>query len=217
MGYSLAHVSAAVQDRGRDRHRQRLARRMRRRRLHRPPTTCRANVTQQSITIYSATTPASGTTAADAGPAHRRARQDRPRRGSGTDVCRPAQSDRPRAAPERLPRQLPRHPRSVGGRRYGTLYGPNVDVNGVATAGEGLIPGREYIATLDDGSGKKRVDDGGADPRQLQPGGAVPRPRALVGLARRLRRARDGERVGPQAAAARSRSPMPARASACTT
>ena len=36
---------------------------------------------------------------------------------------------------------------------YGTLYGPNVDVNGVATAGEGMIPGREYIGTLDDGTG----------------------------------------------------------------
>ena len=40
---------------------------------------------------------------------------------------------------------------------YGTLYGPNVIVSGLATGGEGLIPGREYIATLDDGSGRKRV------------------------------------------------------------
>ena len=40
---------------------------------------------------------------------------------------------------------------------YGTLYGPNVDTSGAATSGEGLIPGREYIATLDDGSGMKRV------------------------------------------------------------
>ena len=45
---------------------------------------------------------------------------------------------------------------SAGG-GYGTLYGPNVDVNGRVTAGEGLIPGREYVAVLDDGSGKKRV------------------------------------------------------------
>ena len=34
---------------------------------------------------------------------------------------------------------------------YGTLYGPNVDIAGVATNGQGLIPGRESIATLDDG------------------------------------------------------------------
>ncbi len=37
------------------------------------------------------------------------------------------------------------------------LYGPNVDVSGTATANEGLIPGREYIATLDDGSGRKNT------------------------------------------------------------
>ena len=46
-------------------------------------------------------------------------------------------------------------PSANGG--YGTLYGPNVDVAGIATAGQGLIPGRESIATLDDGSGRKRV------------------------------------------------------------
>ena len=40
---------------------------------------------------------------------------------------------------------------------YGTLYGPNVGNDGNATAGEGLIPGREYIARLDDGSGRKQV------------------------------------------------------------
>ena len=40
---------------------------------------------------------------------------------------------------------------------YGTLYGPNIGNDGAATASEGLIPGREYIASLDDGSGRKRV------------------------------------------------------------
>ncbi len=40
---------------------------------------------------------------------------------------------------------------------FGTLYGPNVDSAGNATASEGLIPGREYMASLDDGSGRKRV------------------------------------------------------------
>lgn len=40
---------------------------------------------------------------------------------------------------------------------YGTLYGPNIDVNGDYTTGEGLIPGKEYIGVLDDGSGNKKV------------------------------------------------------------
>jgi hydroxybutyrate-dimer hydrolase len=40
---------------------------------------------------------------------------------------------------------------------YSTLYGPNVDNAGMPTLGEGLIPGREYIATLHDGSGSKNV------------------------------------------------------------
>ncbi|HWH85085.1 MAG TPA: 3-hydroxybutyrate oligomer hydrolase family protein [Burkholderiaceae bacterium] len=40
---------------------------------------------------------------------------------------------------------------------YGVFYGPNVDTSGTATSSEGLIPGREYVATLDDGSGMKRT------------------------------------------------------------
>ena len=40
---------------------------------------------------------------------------------------------------------------------YGTLYGPNVDANGVAGGGEGLIAGSEYVAYADDGTGKKNV------------------------------------------------------------
>jgi hydroxybutyrate-dimer hydrolase len=40
---------------------------------------------------------------------------------------------------------------------YGTLYGPNVTAAGTITTGEGLIPGREYVAYLDDGSGNKKV------------------------------------------------------------
>ena len=46
-------------------------------------------------------------------------------------------------------------PTANGG--YGRFYGPNVTAGGTVTAGEGLIPGREYIASLDDGSGRKRV------------------------------------------------------------
>lgn len=40
---------------------------------------------------------------------------------------------------------------------FSVLYGPNVDTTGVAGNGTGAIPGREYIGSLDDGSGNKRV------------------------------------------------------------
>jgi hydroxybutyrate-dimer hydrolase len=40
---------------------------------------------------------------------------------------------------------------------YGTLYGPNVDVNGVATSNEGKVAGEEHIAFADDGSGRQNV------------------------------------------------------------
>src|SRR5262249_54316407 len=46
-------------------------------------------------------------------------------------------------------------PTPAGG--YGTLYGPNVDINGNVTASEGKIAGCEQIAYADDGSGKKNV------------------------------------------------------------
>ncbi len=44
---------------------------------------------------------------------------------------------------------------SAGG--YGSLYGPNVTAAGTVTTNEGLIPGREYVAVLDDGSGRKKT------------------------------------------------------------
>ncbi|HWU90289.1 MAG TPA: 3-hydroxybutyrate oligomer hydrolase family protein, partial [Kofleriaceae bacterium] len=46
-------------------------------------------------------------------------------------------------------------PSAAGG--YGTLYGPNLDVNGGDTLGEGKIAGKELLAYADDGSGKKNV------------------------------------------------------------
>ena len=46
-------------------------------------------------------------------------------------------------------------PSANGG--YGRLYGPNITAAGVVTANEGLIPGRESIAVLDDGTGRKQV------------------------------------------------------------
>ena len=46
-------------------------------------------------------------------------------------------------------------PTVAGG--YGTLYGPNIDVNGNDTLGEGKIAGKETIAYADDGTHKKNV------------------------------------------------------------
>ncbi len=40
---------------------------------------------------------------------------------------------------------------------YGTLYGPNLDVNGNPTLGEGMVAGTEYLAYADNGSGKQNV------------------------------------------------------------
>lgn len=40
---------------------------------------------------------------------------------------------------------------------YGTLYGPNVTNAGVVTTSEGKIPGWEYIAYSDDGTGRQNV------------------------------------------------------------
>ena len=45
---------------------------------------------------------------------------------------------------------------TVGG-GYGVLYGPNIDLAGNNSLGEGLVPGVEYLGVLDDGSGRKRV------------------------------------------------------------
>ncbi len=46
-------------------------------------------------------------------------------------------------------------PTASGG--YGTLYGPNLDVNGGNTLGEGKIAGQEWLAYDDDGSGRQNV------------------------------------------------------------
>jgi len=40
---------------------------------------------------------------------------------------------------------------------YGSLYGPNVDAQGNVTSGQGKIPGTEYIAFADDGTGLLNV------------------------------------------------------------
>jgi hydroxybutyrate-dimer hydrolase len=40
---------------------------------------------------------------------------------------------------------------------YGVLYGPNIDLNGADTLGQGMIAGDEYLAYADDGSGRQNV------------------------------------------------------------
>ncbi|HET7096815.1 MAG TPA: 3-hydroxybutyrate oligomer hydrolase family protein [Casimicrobiaceae bacterium] len=40
---------------------------------------------------------------------------------------------------------------------YGILYGPNIDLTGNSTLGQGKIAGTEYIAYADDGTGRKNV------------------------------------------------------------
>jgi len=40
---------------------------------------------------------------------------------------------------------------------YGSLYGPNVDPQGNVTASQGKVPGTEYIAFADDGTGQQNV------------------------------------------------------------
>jgi hydroxybutyrate-dimer hydrolase len=40
---------------------------------------------------------------------------------------------------------------------YGTLFGPNIDVDGGGTLGEGKVAGTEYLAYADDGTGAKNV------------------------------------------------------------
>lgn len=114
-------------------------------------------VTQHSVTVFSATAPGSGTTAAT---------QDLLTGGLGKTglgaAAAPAYADplNPTALELRRNALYSNYraildPSAAGG--FGTLYGPNVTVSGAVTANEGLIPGREYLASLDDGSGRKRV------------------------------------------------------------
>jgi len=114
-------------------------------------------VTQHSVTVYSATAVGSGTTAAS---------QDLLTGGIGKTglgaPAAPAYADPLNPTVLELRRNaLYSNYRGIldpsvnGG--YGTLYGPNITAAGTVTAGEGLIPGREYLASVDDGSGNKRV------------------------------------------------------------
>lgn len=125
-----------------------------------PTNTLPAGVTQHSVTTYSATAVASPVPGASA------ATQDLLTGGLGKTglgaAAAPAYADPLNPTALELRRNaLHSNYRGIldpsvnGG--YGTLYGPNVTAAGAVTAGEGLIPGREYVASLDDGTGQKRV------------------------------------------------------------
>lgn len=116
-----------------------------------------AGVTEISRTAYTATAPGAGTTAAT---------QDLLTGGLGKTglgtAAAPAYADPLNPTVLELRRNALHanyrailDPTANGG--YGSLYGPNIDLAGGNTLGEGLVPGIEYLARLDDGSGRKNV------------------------------------------------------------
>ena len=122
-----------------------------------PPNVLPAGITELGVTTYSAVAVGTGATAAT---------QDLLTAGLGRTglgaAAAPAYADplNPTALELRRNGVYANYraildPSVNGG--YGSLYGPNVDNAGTATAAEGLIPGQEFMAVLDDGTGRKRV------------------------------------------------------------
>ena len=116
-----------------------------------------AGITQVSSTVYPATAAGKGDTAAT---------QDLLTGGIGKTglglATAPAYADpaNPTAAELRRNALYSNYRGILDGTTaggYGSLYGPNVTATGTVTSSEGLIPGREYVAVLDDGSGRKRT------------------------------------------------------------
>lgn len=116
-----------------------------------------AGISQLSVTAYTATTVGTGDTAAS---------QDLLTGGIGRTGLGAAAAPAYAIAASPTALELRRNalysnyrgildPSVKGG--YGTLYGPNVTAAGSVTASEGMIPGREYVAALDDGSGRKKT------------------------------------------------------------
>jgi hydroxybutyrate-dimer hydrolase len=114
------------------------------------------NVTVQSITAYTATGTGTGDTAAT---------QDLLTAGLGktglggvapgfVDAANPTAAELRRRAIYTNYRGV-LDITAAGG--YGTLYGPNVAIDGTVGTSEGKIAGKEYIAYADDGTGKKNV------------------------------------------------------------
>lgn len=55
---------------------------------------------------------------------------------------------------------------------YGVLYGPNIDLQGANTLGEGKIAGDEYLAYADDGTGRQNVTTMVQVPQSFDPANA---------------------------------------------
>ena len=123
-----------------------------------PTNTLPAGVSQLSRTAYPATSVGSGSTAAT---------QDLLTAGLGksgllSTSAVPAYADPAQPTADELRRNavLSNYRGLVdvtakGG--FGSLFGPNVDLAGNATASEGLVPGLEYLGVLDNAAGTKRV------------------------------------------------------------
>ena len=116
-------------------------------------------VTQHAVTTYPASTAGTGSSAEEQDLLHRRPRQNWAWRRQPTQ---PAYADAMRSDNRRVASQRDYanyrailDPSAYGG--YGRLYGPNIDLTGADRLGEGLVPGKEYSASVDDGSGTKRV------------------------------------------------------------
>lgn len=126
-------------------------------------------IKETGITVYPATTVGSGSTAAT---------QDLLTGGlgkSGLGAATPAYADplNPTAAELRRNALYSNYrgildPSANGG--YGRLYGPNVTTEGQVTSSEGLIPGRESVAVLDDGTGRKQTVIAVLVPDSFNPG-----------------------------------------------
>ena len=116
-------------------------------------------VTQHAVTTYPASTPGTGARAEEqdlltAGLGKTGLGAASPPQLAYADKMNPTAAELRRNAIHANYRAI-LDPSSYGG--YGRLYGPNIDLTGADRLGEGLVPGKEYSASVDDGSGSKRV------------------------------------------------------------
>ena len=125
---------------------------------HLSTNTLPTGVSQLSRVAYRATTPGSGSTAAT---------QDLLTAGLGksgllstasvpsyADPAQPTADELRRNAVQSNYRGLVDVTANGG---FGTLFGPNIDLSGNNTLGEGMVPGLEYLGVLDNSAGTKRV------------------------------------------------------------
>lgn len=123
-----------------------------------PPNPLPTGVTQHSVTNYSATAVGAGNTAATqdllTGGLGRAGLQAGVAAPTFADPANPTALELRRNAIQANYRGLVDVLPNGG---YGTLYGPNVAADGTVTTNAGLIPGREYYASYEDGSSTNRT------------------------------------------------------------